>query len=235
MGNIINSLNFILIACVLATGSSKTYKNVGRAPLSDSSVFDNPDFGYTINLPDNIKKSQFSTDYIFVGLAVQSEPEDFEFIIITPDLTSMPDNLKRWKAQKLKIERINTTTVYIKTICQKAKSGVQFFKYTSENHVSYRLFHIWGIDSERRLSYDISRQIMANIHITQPLTPLKQRTQLWQEHKNHQWPNSFQSAVDTADIGSPLPDDGWGKRASNGNTKSKRDRLIRCMAEMFLL
>ena len=235
MVHIVNALTYILILCTLSMGFAKTYRNAKGVPFPDSTVFDNPDFGYTINLPSNIKKSPLSTKYIFVGIAVQAKPEDFEFIVIMPDLTSMPDNLERWKGRKLKIERINTNTVYINTICRKAKSGVQFFRYTAENRVSYRLFHIWGIDSERRLSYDVARQIMANIHITQPVVPLKQRSRLWLEHKNDQTTNPFQSVEDTACIGSPVPDDGWGKGPSNENTKRKRDRFARCMTEIMLL
>ena len=235
MGHMINTLNYMLVVGVLATGASKTYRNAKTVPLPDSTVFDNSDFGYTINLPNTIKKSPLSTKYIFVGIAVQAKPEDFEFIIIMPDLTSMADNLERWKGQKLKIERINTNTISIKTICRKAKSGIELVRYTAENHVSFRLFYIRGIDSERRLSDDISRQIMANIHITQPVIPLKQRTQLWLEYKNYPMTNPFQSVEDTAYIDSSIPDDGWGKRSFNENTKRKRDRLVRCMTEIMLL
>ena len=154
---------FVSIALIAAADSFRDVESSAeRHQNSDSTVFENPSFGYTIHLPNTIRKYPLSTEYIFVGTSVGSTPIDFDMIIILPDMTPLAENLKRWRAKKLKIERINANTLYIKTLCRQAKSVVNFVRFDSGTGVSYCIFHIRGIDTwgneERALPFDISKR-----------------------------------------------------------------------------
>ncbi|RDB03687.1 hypothetical protein [Runella aurantiaca] len=229
---------FVSIALIAAADSFRDVQSrAEKEPLPDSTVFDNPTFGYTIHLPNTIRKYPLSTEYVFVGTSVGSTPIDFDLIVILPDMTPLPENLKRWRAKKLKIERINANTLYIKTLCRQAKSVVDFVRFDSGTGVSYCIFHIRGLDTwgneERALPYDISKRIIANISTAKPMLPLKTRVQLLEEHKKHWATHPFQSIEDSTYIDPKVVDDGWGKPNLKGNTKGKRDRILRCMAELY--
>lgn len=229
---------FVSIALIAAADCFRdAQSSAEKAPLPDSTVFDNPVFGYTIHLPNTIRKYPLSTEYIFVGTSTKSTPIDFDVIIVLPDLISLPENLRRWRAKKLKIERINANTLYIKTLCRPAKSVVNFVRFDSGTGVSYCIFHIRGIDTwgneERALPFDISKRIIADISTAKPTLPLKTRILLWEEHKKYWTTHPFQSMEDSTYIDPKAVDDGWGKPDLKGNTKHKRDRILRCMAELF--
>lgn len=233
-------LKYILFAFafIAATGRFQEAKSKAeRHPIADSTVYDNPVFGYSINLPKTIRKYPLSTEYFFVGTSIKSTPIDFDVIVVMPDMTSLSENLKRWRAKKLKIERINANTLYIKTLCRPAKSVVNFVRFDSDTGVSYCIFHIRGLDTwgneERALPFDISKRIIANISTPQPTLPLTTRVQLLEEHKKYWATHPFQSIEDSTHIDPKVVDDGWGKPDLKGNTKHKRDRILRCMAELY--
>ncbi|MFN8349202.1 MAG: hypothetical protein U0X91_29650 [Spirosomataceae bacterium] len=234
------SLKYILVSIALfavADSFRDVESSAEKKPLPDSTVSDNSAFGYTIHLPNTIRKYPLSTEYIFVGTSVKSTPIDFDVIVILPDMTPLAENLKRWRAKKLKIEKINANTLYIKTLCRPAKSVVNFVRFDSGTGVSYCIFHIRGIDTwgneERALPFDISKRIIANISTAQPTLPLKTRIQLLEEHKKYWATHPFQSIEDSTYINPKVVDDGWGKPDLKGNTKGKRDQILRCMAELF--
>lgn len=93
-------LTFFLffVAYIAITDDFQEADSRAESPqVADSTVFDNPVFGYKINLPNTITKYPLCTDYIFVGTSIQSIPTrfDFDLIIIMPDMTSLPENIKR--------------------------------------------------------------------------------------------------------------------------------------------
>ena len=158
-------------------------------------------------------------------------------IIILPDMTSLAENLKRWRAKKLKIERINANTLYIKTLCRQAKSVVDFVRFDSGTGVNYCIFHVRGMDTgSPKLPHNLEKQIIEHISVTKRTLPLKQRARLLEEQKKYWVTHPFQSIEDSIHIESKLYDDGWGTPshpAIKGNTKNKRDRILKCMAELL--
>lgn len=233
-------LKYILFAFafIAATGRFRELQSSGEGyQVVDSAVFDNPVFGYTIHLPNNVKKHPLSTDYIFVGTGIESIPIDFDLIVILPDMVSLSERIKRWQSKKLNIERINATTIYIKTLSGKAKSSVQIVRHNAENGVSYCIFHIRGIDDwgndERHLPHSIAKQMIATISTSKPPASISARTHLLEVHKKYWSTHDFQSIEDSTYIHPKVYDDGWGVPNLKGNTKGKRDRILRCMAEVF--
>lgn len=231
------SLKYIVVSIALIAAADSfrdVESSAERHQDSDSTMFDNSAFGYTINLPNTIRKYPLSTEYIFVGTSLESTPIDFDLIIILPDMTSLSDHLKRWRAKKLKIEKINANTLYIKTLCRQAKSIVNFARFDSGTGVSYCIFHVRGIDSgSPKLPHNLEKQIVEHISVTKPAVPFKQRAQLLEEHKKYWATHPFQFVEDSTYIDPKVPDDGWGKPDLKRNTKHKRDRIMRCMAELF--
>lgn len=87
-----------------------------------------------------------------------------------------------------------------------------------------------------QIPHNLEKQIIEYISVTKPIVPLKERNGLLEEHKKYWAIHHFQSIEDSVDVESKIYDDGWATphiSAVKGSTKRKRDRILKCMAELL--